>query len=482
MKNRQLALPLGILASIILFISACKKINEATELGGGLIPPIDNITTFDTTLEVQAFNDTFSFLKDSARIARSDEHFLGMINNDPFFGKTDARIFMEIKPSVYGTYPFARKDSVKIDSVVLVLDYAETYGDTNIAQTINVYEIDNVPANNFKYDSAYLVRQENFTYSSLLGSRSVLPSTLNDSIKAFRDTTINQLRIKLDTNFARRMFNYDTSGAYKSDSAFKTFFKGFVLRSMGPGNAVMGFGFGTTNTKLAFYYRIPKTGAPGDTTTVSYFFFTERSGAANYVKRDYTNTPVETAVGGASPDPLVYIQNTPGTFATIKIPGLVGLSNRVVHRAELIMEQVYDPSDTVFYPPVVMFLDAYDTNIAKFRTIPYDLATGPSGAIDFGGFGIFPVNAVDGAGHKIRTWHFNLSRYIQHILTGTQKIYDLRLSAPFVINDQIGIPGVTADQTLFQRLNPTLLKGRIRLAGGVPGPQRMRLRIIYSKL
>ena len=231
MKNRYSALSfIAIITAIAVFFSACRKINEATELGGGLIPPVDNITTFDTTISVQAFNDTFGLANDSQYLSRAEEHFLGLINNDPFFGKTDARMFFELKPAIYGAYPFARKDSVKIDSIVLVMSYLETYGDTNTAQQIKVYELDQ--SNNFKSDSAYLIRKENLTYSTStslsLSGQMFFPRNLNDTVKAFRDTTTNQLRIKLDTNFARRLFDYDTSNAYKGDSAFRSKFKGLV--------------------------------------------------------------------------------------------------------------------------------------------------------------------------------------------------------------------------------------------------------------
>jgi hypothetical protein len=58
-KNRNSALYfIAIAASVTVLFSACRKINEATELGGGLIPPVDNITTFDTSITIQAFNDT----------------------------------------------------------------------------------------------------------------------------------------------------------------------------------------------------------------------------------------------------------------------------------------------------------------------------------------------------------------------------------------------------------------------------------------
>jgi hypothetical protein len=479
-KKRNLALAIGtIITSVVIFLSACKKINESTELGGGLIPPVDNITTFDTTLTVQAFNDTFGLANDSQYLLRTEEQFLGRINNDPFFGKTDARMFFELKPSFYKYY-FPRKDSIAIDSIVLVLNYLETYGDTTVPQTVNVYELDN--SNNFTSDSVYLVRVNYFTYSHLLGTKTFMPSILNDSIKAFRDTTVDQLRIKLDTSFARRLLTYDSTNAYLTDSAFRSKFKGFALQSMGSGNAVMGFNLGGTNTKLAIYYSFPKViGGPGRDTVVSYFNFTSLSAGANYVKRDYSGTPFASTIGGGE-DNLVYLQNSPGTYSTIRIPALPTLSNRVVHRAELIAEEVYDISDTIFTPPSFLFLDAYDPSISKYRTIPYDLVYSSSGALNFTDFGVVPVTTVDPSGNPIKTWHFNVSRYVQHVLNGTQTPYDLRMFAPFTVTDRYGTPPSTTDLARTFFVNPSIVKGRVRLAGGTPGPQRMRLRIVYSKL
>lgn len=486
MKNRYFAFSfVAIVTTVAILFSACRKINDSTELGGGLIPPVDNITTFDTSISVQAFNDTFGLANDSQYLSRSEEHFLGVINNDPFFGKTDARMYFELKPALYSIYPFARPDSVKIDSIVLELGYLETYGDTNTAQQLKVYEI---TSNNFTNDSSYLIRKEHFTYNTAaplsLPGQFFYPRNMNDSVKAFRDTTVNQLRIKLDTNFARRLFNYDTSNAYKSDSLFRDKFKGFAVRSEGAGNAIMGFDFGSSNTKLAIYYNHPKVGGGGRDTTVYYFFFTTLSAAAQYVKRDYSGTPLEASLGGATQDPVVYLQGSPGTFATVKIPDLATLNNRLIHRAELIVEELYDISDSTFYNPEVLYLDAADPSITvsnyKYRTIPYDLAYTPSG-FDFRGLGCLPLNSKDAAGNPIKVWKFNISRYVQHVLTHTQSLYDLRISAPFTLNEVYGIPPGT-DLVYPMLVNPFIAKGRIRVGGGNHPTQRMRLRLIYSKL
>ena len=124
MKNRYFFLYLiAIVATVAIVFSACRKINEATELGGSLIPPVDGINTFDTLINVQAFNDTFGMVTDSQRLDKNQEFFLGNINNDPFFGKTDARMFFELKPP---TYPYSFGNTppkLKIDSIVLLMDY-----------------------------------------------------------------------------------------------------------------------------------------------------------------------------------------------------------------------------------------------------------------------------------------------------------------------------------------------------------------------
>lgn len=502
MKNRHLALFfIAIVTTIAIVFSACKKINESTDLGGGLIPPVDNITTFDTIVDLQTFNDTFAFANDSVRLGPGDEFFLGKITNDLFFGATDAELFLQLKPP---TYPFSFKniphpDSLQIDSVVLVLDYVETYGDTMAPQTITVYEMDQSIANkNFRSDSSYLIRKNDFTFISLLnlGSRTFLPTALKDSVKAFGgDTTKNQLRIKLNNSFGTRLLQYDSTinGAYANDSVFTSKFKGFALKSTAGGNALMGFNLTGANTKLAIYYKYAEfqNNIPDYDTAVAYFVFGTACAHANYIKRDYSGTPALASLNnGPAADPIVYLQTTPGFFTTIKMPGLGTVNNRVVHRAEIIMEQLYDISDSTYRSPDFLFLDAIDPTITssiKFRSIPYDLF------YDFGTFsytnlvpfGVVPIIKTDGVGNNIRTWKFNVTRYVQHVLTGTVPLYDLRVFPAFRHNIQYGIPpGADALTSVF--VNGSAVKGRIRLHGnngsGDINPQRMRLRIIYSKL
>ena len=138
----------------------------------------------------------------------------------------------------------------------------------------------------------------------------------------------------------------------------------------------MGLYLNDTTTRLAVYYRYENTTTSGDIdTAVANFVFNDGGGqaTANYISRDYSGTQVLATANDNVQDPLVYIQNTPGTYATVKIPGLSGISNRVIHLAELQMEQVYDASDTLLNTPPLLFMDMYDSTASKYKTIPYSV-------------------------------------------------------------------------------------------------------------
>jgi hypothetical protein len=248
----------------------------------------------------------------------------------------------------------------------------------------------------------------------------------------------------------------------------------------------MGFDLTGANTKLAIYFKYDK-GTAVDTPGVAYFNFTGLSASANYIKRNYGGTQIETTAGGAA-DNLVYIQSTPGTYSIIKMPDLLNVNNRLVHRAELIAEQVYNgPTDSIFNVPTYLYLDAFDPTLTtepKFRTIPYDLAFDNGGNVNILSFGMAPQNLTDAALNPIKVWKFNITRYVQHVLTRTEPLYDLRLFAPFFYSEKFRPQGSTTDVNPLFIINPSIVKGRVRLAGGTPvsNPQRMRLRLIYSKL
>ena len=183
-------------------------------------------------------------------------------------------------------------------------------------------------------------------------------------------------------------------------------------------------------------------------------------------------------------DNFVYIQTAPGTYAELKIPGLAGLSNRIIHRAELILEQAYSPSvlDNILTPPNFLFLDLKDSLKGAYHPVPCDFTIADRQP-DFGTYGGFKTITKDASGNSVAKYSFNISRYVQKIITNKKITPLLRLSAPdYVRNftgylDECNLP---IPPFLFPLNNVAF--GRVKLVGGSFLPNRIRLRIIYSKL
>ena len=145
------------------------------------------------------------------------------------------------------------------------------------------------------------------------------------------------------------------------------------------------------------------------------------------------------------------------------------------------MEEVYDQSDNIFAVPPYLFLDAFDTAKQRYRTIPYDFTIDANGIYNTGVFGMTPKDTVDANHNPIKIWRFNITRYVQNFLTRREPLFDLRLSTPYTLKELLQIsPGSDIDENLG--FNPDILEGRVRLGGGNHPAQRMKLRIIYTKI
>jgi Domain of unknown function (DUF4270) len=473
------ALP-GILFFIFLSWS-CTKI-DTTDLGANLIPVADNIHTFDTTLNVVT-NNFDPVVCDS--MYRTDLHALGIISDDPYFGKTSANIYFELKPQSFPfTFPASDDGTLILDSAVLVLHYSHSYGDTLLPQKVLVYQL----VDPFKADTTYTTCNVfNYDNSVLLGEQSYIPARLTDSLHAFEEASNNQLRIKLSDSFVQG-FITDSSNIFKTDSTFKTYFKGFAMIAdqVFGGNAINYFDLGNTDTRLSFYLR-SSVGSVKDTSVID-FVFTTFSGEANSVIRDRGTSEITNHVAHpATGDSLIYIQTGPGSYADLKIPGLTGLSNRVIHRAELIVDQAYFPlpSDAYLTTPDYLYLDTKDTSSnSTYIPIPCDFRFTPgSQQPDFTYFGGLKKIVDDGDGHPISQYIFNISRYVQSIVTKGRNNDTLRLRAPYdVINHTTYVD--RCNQLISPFIFPlnNIAEGGVKLNGTNNTAKRIRLHIVYSIL
>ena len=469
--------------SLILLTQSCQKI-DATSIGGNLIPPVDNVNTFDTTLDV--ITDV-NFLSDSTGVTYADEHALGVMD-DPEFGRTSASIYFEILPPSPGVYPFLPKDSIqgRIDSVILSLSYAGLYGDSMAVENFTVYEIAQTAILN---DSLYHVTGQDLPVAGAVSQPfTVNFNTLNDAkiVRPGKDTAIavqNVLRIPLNISLGQRLVNYDTSNAYKTDTTFRNNFKGLAIKADTNASAVKKalayFDLTAANTKLYVYYRA-NAGAKLDTAFSEFSFNTSRSGRrnANIIKRNSTGTNYATNVGNPSKvQDRLYIQSAPGSFASVYVPGLKSLTNRVIHKAELIAPRINSAEENNFKTPV-LFLDLMDSANNRFKTVQNDFI----GDLSNGSYNITSFGGII----KGDEYHFDLSRHIQGISSRKDTVYSFRLSAPFYTFTNYSIPNVkppVASRISIPFLvNPRVAAGRVVLAGGNHPTNRMRLRIIYSKI
>ncbi|RYE54634.1 MAG: DUF4270 family protein [Sphingobacteriales bacterium] len=489
--NRKLLAPLSFLALLTIIYSSCTRI-DTTDIGNGLIPPIDNINTFDTILDVVTDNFLFN---DSSRIFDNEDHALGSIQNDPLFGKLSANIYFNLTPATFATYPFITKDSIKqVDSVVLSMGYTGVYGDSLSTQTFGVYELQN--DTRFKDSvTGYLISHDAINLGPLLKTHSQDFDKLNDAsvIMLGKDTQQikNQMRIRLDNSLAQRFINYDTS-VYRNDTTFRNAFAGFGILPQGGGQTALAYFnlANTDNTKLTIYYKAKSLNGVIDTALVTTFTF-KNFRNLNKIERNIAGSELGTVLNnGSEADENLYIATSPGTYATLKIPALQGLSNRVIHRAELIATTITPPG-SAYQAPYYLFLDAWDSAVSLPKTIQndftYNATSGTYNQLLFGGF-----LTKDASGKEL--YNFDISRYVQGIVTRKEKSYTLRLYAPYK-TATVYIPGGVASGYDVAKLNteqkasgavlylnPQIANGRTVLGGGNHPTSKMKLRIIYSRI
>jgi hypothetical protein len=478
-----------IISSTLLF--ACTRIGTS-ELGLDFLGQ-DAINTKDTILNVETETVV---MEDSLRVYPTDEQVIGNITNDPIFGTTDASLFLQLKPSFYPFYIRGAEDSIVVDSVVLVLSYRGYFGDSSKPVKIFVNKIDaSTPLEVGKfyasnYPNAYGIRKGAAVANPYLFDF----ARAKDSIKSRYENSTNQIRIKLNEAIAKQLvFDFDSTNAYKNDTTFRNAFPGFAISTNAGDNhnALVRLSLLDSNTKLALYYSTSGVGSVARDTTVSYFrfnYYTAQS--ANFIQRNRAAAEIAKHLNGVANDSLVYVQTSPGTMVKIKVPGLKTFKNRIIHRAELIAEQVPDDArlattDAFMTAPKYLFLGVYDTATKQLRSVPNDYSgsANTQGMSQFGGQKI--TKSLYGY-NNVATYNFNVSRYIQGLIARTDSLFDFRLFAP--VNDSIKFvqpyPYNKIQNTdyLTTSLGNQAATGRVRLGGGSHSKFRMRLRIYYTNL
>lgn len=528
--QRRLLLAAASAAFLLIYVGVgCTKL-DTTTLGADLVT-VDNINTFADTLGVNA---TQGFFNDSTILQKGDNHAIGVITTDNLFGSTDARIYVQFKPTIYPFYFGNAGDTVKnssftpgsafagLDSAFICLSYRGAFGDTSSVSNIpQTFEVRAIMDDGFRQKTDTIRQLGGATPAvdnNILGTTVINPATIAQKFVFGRgvnkDSVTNQIRIKLTgagATFAEALFNgQDTvansmNNGFRADSIFRKKYNGFEIRvkSGTSGNAIYYVNIADAKSRLEFHYRKTKAGVR-DTVVQSFQMYTTQVGntaassSMNYIKRDYTTaSPSLPAANTATNN--VFIQTAPGTFANLSIPGLTGYTNRIVHRAYLIVEQTPENpiTDKIYKAPPFLYLDLKDTSTAvpqRYKPLYFDLGSAipynpdasgvnpvyhpfPFGNVDVQTFGGFELKRFEPAGTAFSRYEINITRYVQHIVSNGYKNYDLRLYAPF----NYYYPQYLGTQYVIPYFNPIAL-GRVRVGSGSNSNHRMKLVVVYSKI
>lgn len=473
--NRARIQVVTLLLLTTIFISNCTKI-DITQVGSGLIPGVDNIHTFDTTFSIIANN--YDEITECDSIASNDLLASGIISDNPLFGRSRGEIYFEMKPTAFpAALPAHDTLTMVVDSVVLVLKYSHSYGDTNTMQKVTVHDL----TDNFKIDSVYKTCDRISYNPAVIAEKTFTPASLKDSIHAFKEDAASQLRIRLDNSFGE---DYIANiSKFTSDSAFRLYHKGFAVipdDAIG-GDALNYFDLNSESSRISIYVR-SKRDTVLDTSAIA-LRLTPSSVQANYLERDRLSSEM---TGYLNEDPqgdsLLFLQAYPsGSYAILKVPALNGFPNSVINRAELVVEQVYDPAAGQYRPPRFLYLDVKDSS-GRYIPIPCDFSQNQL-QTGFPYLGGTVKTITNSSGQKVAQYTFNLSRYVQSLVTKGAENTSIRLRAPFsVVNSKSYLDRCGQAISSFYLPVNSVANGGVKLNGTNGTESSIRMHVIYSKL
>lgn len=325
---------------ILIALSSCKK--KDNFLGENTIDPNSLLSSGG----IDTFSlRTFSIVEDSVITDNPAFGILGS-HHDPVFGTVNSEIYTQFRLS--GLNPsFGSLSTIVVDSCVLGLEYVGFYGKAG-NQTVEVFEIND--ANPLHIDSTYYAFSTKSTTGTDLvdPTRNVLDFDINNTTVIGSDTVDSQLRIYLDTNFAKNIISeaINNPTSFSSNDNFTSFFKGLHIRtnngiqSSGQGGLFY-FNLNDPLSKMTIYYHqdgLPKTYD---------ILINSECADFNHVDVDNSMTNVETVINDTISGQTEFYAQSFNARSVVQIPGLSNLpKNAVVHQATLELPIQYQAGTT----------------------------------------------------------------------------------------------------------------------------------------
>lgn len=422
------------LAGVLLV--SCK---ENTVIPTGVVPAVDNITVFGT--------DTLTLLSKTVRddsVATSAYASgigiyvpAGNIQSDPFFGKTEASFYFQVRPPQDN---FRLDQSVyQVDSAVLVLPYSGfSFGDTTNSAGVQTFEAYRCSSKIY-FDTVYYANSPDLPRSSTPFARTSV--NIPDLIRSFRDSTMvggkkraPHIRMRLDEATMKDLVDNSGTDKYSNTASFLDFFNSIYVKATNPSNTIVYFSLlGSdmySNGGIVVYYHTRNTsGAITDTLTASYPYdptaSQTKTGYFSKVSRDYSGAPVQALFQStAASDASLALQNQPGAAIEITLPTVKNLPKCIVNKAELVITQIASPLDVLFAPPARIYPSSIDENGGRHPLADrYPLNSNS------------PLTFIDGylrqaalGGVLVNQYVVNLPRELQDAIVQQRKQLRLRLN------------------------------------------------------
>lgn len=387
------ALPL-LLAAGFLFVSACKKPTiEDTKL-----IPDDNLgIEFTDTLTLLTSN----IIEDSLDVNAATVGLLGSLN-DPFLGYTNASFYQPFRLN-NNNLTFG-DTTITLDSIVLMMEYFDVYGDWRTRQTVEVFEVTEALPDSTTYSfQAFDVDP------TIIGTKTFSPD-FRDTIEADGVRYAPSLRMRLSNTFGQKFIEASGTTDYATNEDFREFFKGLYITTSrgGGGKGLVAFDPYQTGIRLSLYYHVLDSAA-------RYHFTAEPTQVVNRYQHDYRNSVLNQAG-----DSLVVIQGLAGVNSKFTVPNIKNLGDIIINKAELVITVLPSTvdNDTLFSPPARLTLVVSDST-GNFA------GTTPDQAFPSSIFGGNMKEETDSSGQKLIKYKFSLSRYYQEVISGIRQDYGI---------------------------------------------------------
>ncbi len=420
---------------LLVIASGCKKDLNIGE---------DIINLQDQKLNV-VFTDTVSIIAyslpvDSVTASKLSYNILGS-QLDPVFGTTTASIYTQLRLSQnnvdFGT-------GAVCDSIILTLDYAGFYGDSNQTQTIRVFEVTEDMFFDTTYYSNKTLQIDPIELGSYTGAFNLTDSLLFDG-----SLTEPHLVIRLKNSFGDKIISKSGGSELADNDAFLQFLKGIHItadKATSKGGLAY-LDLMSSLSVLTLYYH-------NDTDTLNYKFSINESCSyfSNFNHYNYADASPEfksqvVLKDSSFGNQTLYVQSMGGVKTKLYFPHLKQLladGPIAVQNAELVITAKTGSTDeyTPVYSLATVKLDS--AGIQQFINDYYE------GSAYFGG----DYNETS------KSYSFNINRYIQSVLLDKENQYGLELIAK----------------------GSSIYGNRLIFAGPKSTEQRLKLRLTYTKV